>query len=74
MCAKEIGSKMKRKEPIGEDVSVPPEVVDKLHDQTITAEDVRVSVHIHVHVYITANIYVYMSVNILVFHVNLQQQ
>ena len=46
MCAKEIGTKMKRKEPIGEDESVPPEVLDKLHNQTITAEDMRVSVSI----------------------------
>lgn len=42
MCAKEIGAKMKRKEAIGDDESVPPEVVDKLHNQTITAEDMRV--------------------------------
>ena len=46
MCAKEIGAKMKRKEPVGDDESVPPEVVDKLHNQTITVEDMRVSVHI----------------------------
>ena len=44
MCAKEIGAKMKRKEAIGDDESVPPVVVDKLHNQTITAEDMRVSV------------------------------
>ena len=43
MCAKEIGAKMKRKEPVGEDTSVPEEVMAKLRDQTITAEDMRVS-------------------------------
>ena len=43
MCAKEIGAKMKRKEPVGEDTSVPEEVMAKLHNQTITAEDMRVS-------------------------------
>ena len=45
MCAKEIGSKMKRKEPIGGDEPVPQSVIDKLHDQAITAEDLRVSVN-----------------------------
>lgn len=43
MCAKEIGAKMKRKEPVGDDTTVPEEVMAKLHDQTITAEDMRVS-------------------------------
>ena len=53
MCAKEIGAKMKRKEAIGDDESVPPEVVDKLHNQTITAEDMRVSVD-SIHIYETS--------------------
>ena len=42
MCAKEIGSKMKRKEPIGDDDTIPQELVDKLHHQAITVEDLRV--------------------------------
>ena len=51
MCAKEIGTKMKKKEPVGEDDSVPQEVADKVHNQSITAEDVRVSTTIHVYMY-----------------------
>ena len=43
MCTKEIGAKMKRKEPVGEDENLSQEVKDKLQDQSISAEDVRVS-------------------------------
>ena len=42
MCSKEIGAKMKRKEPVGENDTLPPEVVGKL--DSLTAEDVRVSI------------------------------
>ena len=51
MCAKEIGTKMKKKEPVGEDDSVTQEVADKVHNQSITAEDVRVSTTIPVYMY-----------------------
>ena len=47
MCTKEIGAKMKRKEPVGEDESLPQEIKDKLQDQSISAEDVRVSLIMH---------------------------
>ena len=43
MCTKEIGAKMKKKEPVGEDESLSQDVTDKLQDQSITAEDIRVS-------------------------------
>lgn len=42
ICAKEIGMKMKRKEPIGDDNSVPQEVLDKMLKQSISADDIRV--------------------------------
>ena len=42
---------MKKKEPVGENDSVPQEVADKVHNQSITAEDVRVSTTIHVYMY-----------------------
>ena len=41
MCSKEIGQKMKKKEPVGDDDSLPEEIVKKL--DSLTAEDVRVS-------------------------------
>ena len=54
MCAKEIGSKMKRKEPLGEDDSVPQDVLDKLQDQSLTSEDLRVRVVIYITKHIIA--------------------
>ena len=45
MCAKEIGSKMKQKEPIGDDDSISEEIMDKLHAQTLTVEDLRVRIN-----------------------------
>ena len=42
MCAKEIGSKMKRKDPIGDDDTISQEIMDKLHAQTLAAEDLKV--------------------------------
>ena len=44
ICAKEIGQKMKKKEPIGDDDSLPEEIVKKL--DSLTAEDIRVCVHV----------------------------
>ena len=41
MCSKEIGQKMKKKEPVGDDATLPEEVVSKL--DSLTPEDVRVS-------------------------------
>ena len=41
ICSKEIGAKMKKKEPVGESDDVPPEVSAKL--ESLTADDVRVS-------------------------------
>ena len=43
MCSKEIGAKMKKKEPVGGDEPLPQEVVDKLHNQSILVDDIRVS-------------------------------
>ena len=43
MCAKEIGSKMKRKEPIGDDDTISQEIMDKLQAQALTSEDLKVS-------------------------------
>ena len=40
LCSKEIGAKMKRKEAVGEDDSLPSEITAKL--DSITAEDLRV--------------------------------
>ena len=40
ICAKEIGQKMKKKEPVGDDDTLPEEIVKKL--DSLTAEDVRV--------------------------------
>ena len=45
MCAKEIGVKMKLKEPIGDDNTLPPVVLNKLHNQTISAEDMKVRIY-----------------------------
>ena len=42
MCAKEIGTKMKRKDPVGDDDSLSQEIIDKLHAQTLLAEDLKV--------------------------------
>ena len=42
MCAKEIGVKMKQEEPIGDDTSVPPDLLEKLCKQVIVADDIRV--------------------------------
>jgi hypothetical protein len=42
ICAKEIGQKMKKKEPVGDDDSLPEEIVKKL--DSLTAEDIRVRV------------------------------
>ena len=42
ICAKEIGQKMKKKEPVGDDDSLPEEIVKKL--DSLTAEDIRVCV------------------------------
>ena len=47
MCTKEIGAKMKKKEPVGEDESLSQDVTEKLQDQSITAEDMRVSLYAH---------------------------
>jgi seryl-tRNA synthetase len=41
MCAKEIGSKMKRKEPIGDDDTISQEIMDKLQAQALTSEDLK---------------------------------
>ena len=41
VCSKEIGQKMKKKEPVGDEDTLPEEVVKKL--DSLTAEDVRVS-------------------------------
>ena len=43
MCSKEIGAKLKRKEPVGGNEPLPQEVVDKLHNQSIVVDDIRVS-------------------------------
>ena len=40
LCSKEIGAKMKRKEAVGEDDSLPGEVTAKL--DSLTAEDLKV--------------------------------
>ena len=40
-CTKEIGAKMKKKEPVGEDDTIPDEITGKL--DSLTAEDIRVS-------------------------------
>ena len=41
MCSKEIGQKMKKKEPVGDDDTLPDEITKKL--DSLTPEDVRVS-------------------------------
>lgn len=41
ICSKEIGAKMKKKEPVGKDEPLPQEIVDKLHNQSIIAVDVQ---------------------------------
>ena len=41
MCSKEIGQKMKKKEPVGDDDALPDEITKKL--DSLTPEDVRVS-------------------------------
>ena len=41
MCSKEIGTKMKNKDPVGEDDTLPGEIKEKLY--SLTAETVRVS-------------------------------
>ncbi|CAI8034420.1 Serine--tRNA ligase, cytoplasmic [Geodia barretti] len=41
MCAKEIGSKMKRKEPIGDGDTISQEIMDKLQAQALTSEDLK---------------------------------
>lgn len=43
ICAKEIGMKMKQKEPLGDDGTVPQEVLDKMIKQTVIADEIRVS-------------------------------
>ena len=40
ICSKEIGVKMKAKEPVGEDETLPEEIENKL--ETLTAEMLRV--------------------------------
>lgn len=40
LCSKEIGAKMKRKEAVGEDDSLPGEITAKL--DSLTAEDLKV--------------------------------
>ena len=40
MCSKEIGQKMKKKEPVGNDDTLPEEIVKKL--DSLTPDDVRV--------------------------------
>ena len=42
VCSKEIGGKMKRKEPVGEDASLTQEITDKL--DSLTTENLRVSI------------------------------
>lgn len=42
MCAKQIGIKIKQKEPAGEDSNIPSEVLEKLYKQAITTEDFMV--------------------------------
>ena len=44
LCSKEIGAKMKRKEPVGEDDTLPKEVTGKL--DSLTAEELRVVTYI----------------------------
>ena len=44
MCSKEIGQKMKKKEPVGDDDSLPEEIVKKL--DSLTAEDIRVCLNV----------------------------
>ena len=44
ICAKEIGQKIKKKEPVGDDDSLPEEIVKKL--DSLTAEDIRVCVNV----------------------------
>lgn len=39
LCSKEIGTKMKKKEPVGDDSPVPEEVVSKL--ETLTGDDLK---------------------------------
>ena len=41
VCSKEIGQKMKKKEPVGDEDTLPEEIIKKL--DSLTAEDVRVS-------------------------------
>ena len=41
ICSKEIGAKMKKKEPVGDDSTLPEELVQKLDN--LTAEELRVS-------------------------------
>ena len=48
MCSKEIGQKMKKKEPVGDDATLPEEIVKKL--DSLTAEDVRVWETINSHI------------------------
>ena len=47
ICTKEIGAKMKKKEDVGTDDTLPVEVVEKL--DSLTAEIMRVCVHACVH-------------------------
>ena len=46
MCSKEIGQKMKKKEPVGDSDTLPEEVVKKL--DSLTPEDVRVRYFVYV--------------------------
>lgn len=41
MCSKAIGEKMKKKEPVGDDATIPQETLDKLEDVTLTQEDLE---------------------------------
>ncbi len=41
ICSKEVGTKMKNKEPLGEDASLPEEITSSL--DTLTAEVLKVS-------------------------------
>ena len=47
VCSKEIGTKMKNKEPQGDDDQVPASIAEKL--EALTAEDLKVYTHMHIH-------------------------
>ena len=62
ICAKEIGMKMKRKEPVGDDDSVSQELLDKMVKQTIIADEIRVSLldHASTEPYTVCIMYIYV--------------